>query len=582
MSSPQMRPLLLALVSGILACGGRTDLSLTATSGDDEPMACVPFVPVSCYTGPAVTENVGICASGEQACDEHGKLVGACIGQTTPMVEQCDAEGRDEDCDGQINEPDAQCCGDGVLAFGETCDDGNADPTDACTPLCMPPFCGDGFLQRELGEECDGGPLCSPWCRHRKLVSAGGGFTCAVLPDEKARCWGSASSGRIGSEEFEDLGDEPGEMGKHLRAVKLGEGARVVDVVSSSGRTCVLLRDGRVKCWGNNSNGVLGLGHSKSVGDEPGDMGDALPFVDLGTGATAVSIAAGVSHICALLADGRVKCWGYGTYGALGLGDMKDRGDEPGEMGDALPAVDLGAGAVVRAISGGQYHSCALLADGRVKCWGHGFSGQLGTGDKETRGDDPGEMGDALPAIDLGTGAKALAIAAWGQHTCALLHEGRVKCWGNGINGSTGQGDSLSRGDEPGEMGDVLPAVDLGVGVTAIAIAGNCALFDGGRVKCWGHNGYGRLGLGDTQARGDGPDEMGDHLPYIDLGADAVAVAVVPGGSHTCAILQEGRVKCWGDNTFGALGLGDHEHRGDDPGEMGDALPLVDLGASLW
>ncbi|MDI3282658.1 hypothetical protein [Polyangium sp. 15x6] len=582
MPTPHTRPLILALFCAILSCGGRTDLPLTITSGDDEPTACVPFVPVSCYTGPAGTENVGICASGLQSCDEHGKPTGVCIGQTTPMVEQCDAEGRDEDCDGQINEPDAHCCGDGVLAFGETCDDGNADPTDACTPLCMTPFCGDGFLQRDLGEECDGGPLCSPWCRHRKLVSSGGGFTCAVLSDEKARCWGSASDGAIGSEGTENLGDEPGEMGHHLRAVELGEGARVVEVVTGGSFSCALLRDGRVKCWGTKSHGVLGLGLGKAVGNEPGDMGDALPFVNLGTGATVKSIAAGSTHICALLADGRVKCWGDGFRGALGLGDTEDRGDDPAEMGDALPAVDLGASAVVLAISAAQYHSCALLTSGHVKCWGSGSLGQLGTGNKETRGDDPGEMGDALPAIDLGNGAKALAVAAWGNHTCALLHDGRVKCWGSGTDGSTGQGDTLHRGDEPGEMGDALPAVDLGVGATATAISGDCVLLDGGRVKCWGYNGYGTLGLGDTKARGDEPGEMGDHLPYVDLGAGAVAVAVVPRGSHTCVILQEGRIKCWGGNILGQLGLGDHEDRGDEPGEMGDALPLVDLGASLW
>ncbi|MDC0747780.1 RCC1 domain-containing protein [Polyangium mundeleinium] len=551
-------------------------------------MACVPFAQVSCYTGPADTEGVGVCASGLQPCDERGQPVGACIGQTTPMAEQCDTEGRDEDCDGQINEPDAHCCGDGVLAFGETCDDGNADPTDACTPLCMPPFCGDGFVQGALGEQCDGGPLCSPWCRHRKIVSAASNnITCAVLPDGKARCWGSASGGGLGSEDnYESLGDEFGEMGHKLRAVKLGEGARVVEVGNGNGYGCALLDDGRIKCWGNNTMGCLGLGHGKSVGGKPGEMGDELPPVDLGTGAKAISIAVGFTHNCALLADGRVKCWGENTAGALGLGDWEARGDDPGEMGDALPAVDLGADVKVLTITVGKYHSCVLLMDGRVKCWGSGSHGQLGTGDMEARGDDPGEMGDAVPAIDLGTHVKATALASAGAHSCALLDDGRVKCWGGNYDGALGLGDLLDRGDEPGEMGDALPAVDLGAGAKATAIAAgganSCAVLDDGRVKCWGYNGHGKLGLGDTKARGDGPGEMGDNLPPVDLGTGAVAVTIVPGLYHACVILQEGRIKCWGSNGFGALGLGDIESRGDEPGEMGDALPLVNLGASSW
>jgi alpha-tubulin suppressor-like RCC1 family protein len=315
-------------------------------------------------------------------------------------------------------------------------------------------------------------------------------------------------------------------------------------------------------------------------------MGDALPAVDLGTGAKATSIAVGDMHTCALLTDGRVKCWGENTTGALGLGDDEDRGDEPGETGDALPAVDLGTDAKVLTIAVGTDHSCVLLMDGRVKCWGVGIQGQLGTGDIEARGDDPGEMGDALPAVDLGTNAKAISITSAGYHVCALLDDGRVKCWGNGAEGALGLGDKNDRGDDPGEMGDALPAVDLGSGTKVIEIASSgansCALLDEGRVKCWGYNGRGKLGLGDTQNRGDNPAEMGDQLPFIDLGTGAVAVAVVPGLRHICALLQEGRMKCWGMNTSGALGIGDDEDRGDEPGEMGDALPLVDLGASLW
>jgi alpha-tubulin suppressor-like RCC1 family protein len=124
--------------------------------------------------------------------------------------------------------------------------------------------------------------------------------------------------------------------------------------------------------------------------------------VDLGTGRTALALEASYLHTCALLDDGSVKCWGSNDGGRLGLGDLASRGDNPGEMGDALPAVNLGTGRTALALAVGQGHTCALLDDTvGVKCWGSNDAGQLGLGDTTRRGDDPGEMGDALPFVSL-------------------------------------------------------------------------------------------------------------------------------------------------------------------------------------
>jgi alpha-tubulin suppressor-like RCC1 family protein len=131
-------------------------------------------------------------------------------------------------------------------------------------------------------------------------------------------------------------------------------------------------------------------------------MGDNLPAVDLGTGSRAVAVSAGALHTCALLDTGAVKCWGEGAYGRLGLGDAKNRGTGPKEMGDALPAVDLGARRTAVAVRAGGYHTCAILDGGGVACWGRGAEGQLGVGDTKGRGGRPNEMGDALPVVDLG------------------------------------------------------------------------------------------------------------------------------------------------------------------------------------
>jgi alpha-tubulin suppressor-like RCC1 family protein len=278
-----------------------------------------------------------------------------------------------------------------------------------------------------------------------------------------------------------------------------------------------------------------------------------------------------------ILSDGGVKCWGNNGFGQLGLGDTNHRGDQPNEMGDNLPEVNLGTGKAAVAVFPGTWHTCALLNDNSVKCWGNNNNGNLGLGDIAFRGDGPNEMGDSLPPVNLGTGKTAVTLSS-GMNTCAILNDGSLKCWGWNAFGQLGLGDTNDRGDALNEIGDSLPAVDLGTGKTAIAIRVDetlsCALLNDGSVKCWGWNDFGSLGQGDTTHRGDQPNEMGDNLPAIDLGATAAASAIEVGGP-VCALLSGGRLKCWGTNHVGGLGLGDTNHRGDNPGEMGDNLPFI-------
>ncbi|KAG2429156.1 hypothetical protein HYH02_014191 [Chlamydomonas schloesseri] len=422
----------------------------------------------------------------------------------------------------------------------------------------------------------------SPSAMLVSTISAGFKHTCALLDNGSVKCWGYNYDGQLGLGDTSPRGDGPGEMGDTLPAVALGTGRTATAISVGSWHTCALLDNGSVKCWGYNDYGYLGLGDTSRRGNELGEMGDRLPAVALGTGRTATAISAGGWHTCALLDNGSVKCWGWNQFGQLGLGDTSPRGDGPGEMGDTLPAVALGTGRTATAISAGVLHTCALLDNGSVKCWGCNDYGYLGLGDTSPRGDGPGEMGDTLPAVALGTGRTATAIFAGVLHTCALLDNGSVKCWGCNDYGYLGLGDTSYRGDGPGEMGDTLPAVALGTGRTATAISAGsrytCALLDNGSVKCWGWNDDGQLGLGDTSRRGDGPGEMGDTLPAVELGTGRTATAISAGGWHTCALLDNGSVKCWGYNDAGQLGLGDTSNRGDGPSEMGDTLPAVALG----
>ncbi len=425
-------------------------------------------------------------------------------------------------------------------------------------------------------------------------LSVGPLHSCAILVDGRLKCWGDNFRGQLGLGDTTYRGDTPNDMGSALPAVPLGPGRSATAVAVGHQHTCALLDNGSVKCWGANFDGQLGQGPLSPtvVGDNPGEMGGALPAVDLGDGATATAISVGVNTSCALLTGGDVKCWGNNDKGQLGQGDTVDRGSASGTMGDALLPVDLGDGRTATAISAASQHTCAVLDTGDVKCWGNNDVGQLGIpvlnpADSNV-GNESGEMGDDLPTVELGSGRTATAVSVSGyvgqSYSCALLDDASVKCWGHNADGQLGQEDDVARGHQPEDMGDGLAPVDLGTGRTAVAVVTGwnhaCALIDDDTLKCWGWNIAGQLGQGDDDDRGDAAEEMGDELLAIDLGTGRTVAAVAAGNSHTCAVLDDESIRCWGQNYYGELGIGvnDQESVGDDPGEMGDALPAVDLG----
>jgi len=338
--------------------------------------------------------------------------------------------------------------------------------------------------------------------------------------------------------------------------------------------------------------GTLGFpSESDVVGSDPNEMGANLPYLDVGSGLTIQKLDMAFNHGCALLTNGKVKCWGAKSFLGLGLnGSLLDLlGDEPNEMGNNLPFVDLGShGYAVVDISLAGENSCALFENGKIKCWGRNRTGMLGLGEGETifgvtniRGNAADEMGDNLPFVDLGTNAFVTQITVGLAHACALTDDQQIKCWGgNGEYGFLGQGHTTTQiGTAPEHMGDNLPFTDLGTVGTTVAIfskgSHTCALFDIGKIKCWGDNWTGMLGYEDITPRGTIPSHTGDHLPFVDLGNDFFVTGLSVGTLSTCASSDTGAIKCWGSNPNGELGLGDTANRGDDYGEMGDNLPAL-------
>jgi alpha-tubulin suppressor-like RCC1 family protein len=425
---------------------------------------------------------------------------------------------------------------------------------------------GDGAVNGEGGAP-DVGP--EPVL---SLVS-GSRHQCLLYGAGRVKCWGDNEFGQLGLGDIENRGDDDDEMGSHLPDVDLGTGRYAKSLAAGWYATCAILDDDTLKCWG--SAAIVGNGSNENVGDDPGEMGDDLAPVELGTGRKPVRVAMGAEHNCVLLDDGSAKCFGWNAWGQAGvLPNDEAIGREPNEMGDNLPPLDAGVDVKVLQTAPGAMHTCAILTGGSVKCWGYG----PGLGNY-TAGSNKQAIVD-VPATSLGSGRTAKFISAGYSHSCAILDDDSLKCWGVPAAGETGI--------EPGthgyqsffdDMGDSLPAVDLGSGRHAIDVQSGgdqhtCALLDDHHLKCWGLNTLARLGSGDDKSRGSSAADMGDNLPSLRFGKTD-EVKSFSSCVHSCALLKNGEVKCWGWNYYGQLGLGDTETRGDDPNEMGKDLPAV-------
>eukprot|EP01083_Nonionella_stella_P061236 159612_1 len=422
-------------------------------------------------------------------------------------------------------------------------------------------------------------------CRCSSIVM-GSYHTCLVSANKRMKCFGRNDDGMLGYGDTNNRGDGPGEMGDSLPDIDLGSDFAVMQIAPASFYTCALSVDSRMKCFGRNWYGVLGQNDLDYRGDEPGEMGDNLPDIYLAAGPgdfKPTQIVSGSFHNCALSDDHMVKCFGDNSYGQQGNGDTMLRGGYAGSM-ESLIFVDLGTDFQAIRIGSAGDHSCALSVDNRLKCWGFNAYGQLGYGDTNNRGGAPGQMGDNLVHVDLGINFQLAQFAVSYQHTCALSVDNRMKCWGRNLFGQLGygeSGDTTNRGDEPGEMGDNLPDIDLGTGLEVKQIGvgtyRSCVLSVENKIKCFGWNLQGQLGYEDTDNRGDGSGEMGDNLPYIDLGTGFEVNYIAVGGYHSCAVSIDEKAKCFGRNDFGQLGNGHTRNIGDGKGEMGDFLLPIDI-----
>jgi len=188
--------------------------------------------------------------------------------------------------------------------------------------------------------------------------------------------------------------------------------------------------------------------------------------------------------------------------------------------------VGAGVGFPIAAIAAGDAHTCAIGTSG-VFCWGNNGAGQLGINQSGGAYSTP-----SLITSSALNGASFLGLGA--NHSCAGTFSGTLYCWGaNGVYQVDGSGQDQK---SPRQSVVTAQAVVGGTGHT-------CAIGKDQRVKCWGLDNKGQLGV-----------ESADYGPFdVDLGGDVQVVAA--GSAHTCAIAADGKTRCWGLNDRGQVGV---------------------------
>jgi hypothetical protein len=343
-------------------------------------------------------------------------------------------------------------------------------------------------------------------------VATSGATMCVVLLDRTVACWGYNVQGQVGNGTSTNiLTPSP---------VSNLTGASTID--TSGGTSCAILLDGTLSCWGNNYDGELGV--DNPTASSPCLCSETPITVPGLAGVRAVAI--GGNHTCALLAGGAVYCWGLNYYGELGNGTSSGAETSTGGL-PYVPAPGQVAGiSGATAIAAGMSHTCAVLADTTVACWGANSHGQLGNGTTTNV---------SAPVLVTGlTGAVALAAGA--QHTCALLADKTVVCWGGGTRGQLGNGGMV---DSPTPV-----PVDGLTGVTAVSTSpglqswSTCALLADTTARCWGSSQVGQLG--------DGVGNEVASSPVAVLGLTGIT-ALSEGQNGGCALLADSSVACWGN-----------------------------------
>ena len=413
-------------------------------------------------------------------------------------------------------------------------------------------------------------------------IATGGNHTCMITRESQVLCWGYFQRGELGN-------DQTGTSSNNKQSypadyVVNGDGSSipltgVISLAAGNSHTCALTTAGQVWCWGRGDNGQLGndamINSDHPVAVVDGD-GSSTPLTGV------ISLAAGYSHTCALTTTGRVWCWGSGTDGQLG-NDAMISSDHPVAVVDGDGSTNPLTGIV--ALEAGNRYTCVLTSGRGALCWGQGANGQLGSS-SETYSYYDDDLGiiflgvnrdTPLPVLVVEEGALlsgVVEIYVGKSHTCALLEDSGVKCWGSEFAGGLGNG---SDGDFLNLVApstaqffpvDVLvtPGGASFTGVTELKVFnnGSCVITDlEEKMNCWGTNKFGQLGIGEI---GEGSFRPTPVATLAGKGSPETlnSIREIAGGSMShfvCVVPSTGGILCWGRNTQGQLGNNTLEDR---------------------
>jgi len=492
------------------ACNSSTRLCPAAAGGQ---ATCQPETDASC--GPSCAACPGPAAGGRGVC-QPGPAIGAgtCAVSCDANFHVCGTAGTS--C---FADDDATHCGAACL------DCAAATPANA-SPLCTGGACA--FTCNPGWMRCGGG------CCRAEAVAAGGEFSCAILDDGRVRCWGANDRGQLGdgSTLFRPVPvDVAGLPGAPSRALSIAAGFAHACAVVSQG--------GQVYCWGDNTTGELGPAASGPFSSLPvavtgvsGVSAPAFPWSPppvAAAGGVAGTPPANFGHSCASSSGGLV-CWGANGSGQLGDGST---------IQSAAPRAVSGISAAL-SLAAGERHTCAV-SGGTLRCWGANGSGQLGDGTTTQSSTPRAVSTSAFPA-----GTPSFAAAGRASSCAAVGTLSQLFCWGDNAEGQV----TTSPPPPAIQLTPVAPSLGGGFAPTFVAAgrAHVCGLEPGSNtLKCFGANGQSQLS-GAPTATG--------KVDVALTGAGGLANTVTAGGDHTCALLVDGSVQCWGANERGQTGTG--------------------------
>ncbi len=382
---------------------------------------------------------------------------------------------------------------------------------------------------------------------HANWVSSGGSFSCALLDDNTVKCWGANAVGQLGN----------GRMLPSETPV-LVSGLSSVNVITTGARHACAIVGGGVMCWGANDRGQLGATTTAMCGEGTSAVPCATTPVMVPGLLGVVNIAAGAMHTCARTGDGRVLCWGDNTEGQLGVGTA---GPMSPTMRAPVRTVSQPLGSVT-AIVAGAYHTCALRDPGVVYCWGRADHGELGntvpmttpmgcTDSCSPVATPVQGLPDAPPIVEFDAGMSDASTGddAGGDMDATVDMDAAVT-----MDAAPADARVDARVDARGR--DVMMQPSMAPQAISAGDGFACALLADTTIRCWGRDDLAQLGDGVPS-----PDPQPASMLIATPGAAPTnplqnAAAIVSGRSASCARLSDGSLRCWGSNQDGALGTG--------------------------